>query len=344
MISLPIINTEPMRPAFALGPRTLQAVKLLRVSVTDRCNLRCIYCMPEDGVEWMSKQSEMLTPHEFEEIALAAADIGVSHIKITGGEPTVRSDVVEIAQRIGRISEITDLSFTTNGLLFARYADDLRTAGVRRITFSCDSLNEKNYTEITQGGRIKDFWRGIEAADSAGFVGIKINMVPIPGLNDHEIEDFAELTIKNNWTIRFIEFMPLGDTRLARQGHDDVLIDCQNIKERITKKYGKLQPVERKNEPGVGPAQVYKIPGSKGRIGFISAMSQPFCEHCNRLRLTAIGELRSCLFDGGEVSLLPALRPRPDRNRIIDQFAKCVTMKPDLHAPRGNRPMSQIGG
>ncbi|MEX2213399.1 MAG: hypothetical protein WD768_04685, partial [Phycisphaeraceae bacterium] len=187
------------------------------------------------------------------------------------------------------------------------------------------------------------FLRGLDAALAAGFEKLKFNVVVMGGINDDEVTDFARLTLDNPWTIRFIEYMPLGDSVLI----DDAqayLVDNAIIKARIEDALGPMHPVQRESEQGVGPANVFQLAGAKGRLGFISAMSKPFCETCNRLRLTARGELRSCLFDGGEVSVLDALRPMPDPSRIVDAMRNCVAMKPDTHSQRGNRAMSQMGG
>lgn len=341
---LPVLDRSIQRPVFAQGPRSLSSVKLLRISVTDRCNLRCVYCMPRGGVEFHDKD-ELLDPEDFEAVAAAAIDVGVTHLKLTGGEPTVRGDIVEIAQRLAALGP-RDLSLTTNALQLHRLAQPLRDAGVSRLTVSLDSLQGERYQRITGGGRLDLAWRGLEAAEAAGFERLKINVVVIKGLNDDEVADLAALTLDKVWTVRFIEYMPLGDSQVIAEHFDptDAILDNEIVKHRIAARLGSLQPVDRSSEPGVGPANVFSVPGARGRLGFISAMSKPFCETCNRLRLTATGELRSCLFDGGEVDMLPALRPRPDQRRIIELMQRCVVLKPGVHASRGNRAMSQLGG
>lgn len=343
-IALPVLDTAPQRPVFAQGPRSLSSVKLLRISVTDRCNLRCVYCMPDGGVEFAEK-SELLGPEDFEAVAAVAVGLGVESLKITGGEPTVRADVVEIASRLAGLG-VSDLAMTTNGLQLRRLAVPLREAGVRRLTLSLDSLDPERYRRMTGGGRLDLFWNGVEAAEQAGFTTLKINMVVVRGMNDDEVEAMAELTMTRPWTVRFIEFMPLGDSVLAAAGIDprESLLDNEKVKERLRQRFGGLTPISRASEAGVGPADVFQLPGAVGRVGFISAMSQPFCESCNRLRLTSTGQLRSCLFDGGEVDLLPALRPRRDPDALARAFSQCVVLKPDTHSPRGNRAMSQMGG
>ncbi len=343
-IPLPLLDDGPQRPSFAQGPRALSSVKLLRISVTDRCNLRCIYCMPEGGVEFSDKD-ELLQPGDFEAIARAAVRIGVTHLKLTGGEPTIRRDIVDIAARL-KAAGAEDLSLTTNALQLPRLAADLRAAGVDRLTLSIDSLRPDRYTAITQGGRIERFWAGVEAAEAAGYERLKLNVVVIKGMNDDEAADFAALTLDRPWTVRFIEYMPLGVSQLVGDGIDptDVMIDNADVMRSIAAAHGPLAPADRRAEAGVGPAEVYRLPGASGKVGFISAMSQPFCETCNRLRLTATGELRSCLFDGGEVSVVPALRPHADVDAIVRAFGECVVLKPETHSSRGNRAMSQLGG
>lgn len=351
-LALPILDTQPVRPAFAQGPRSLQAVRLLRLSVTDRCNMRCLYCMPDDGVAFVDRQ-ELLSAADLIAVARAAASVGVTHFKITGGEPTVRHDLLSIIEGLAALKPM-DLSMTTNGLLLADMAHDLRSAGLHRLTVSWDTMRPQRMARITRGGahtaehgrqRLDTLRRGLEAAGSAGFERIKINVVVIGGINDDEVAEFAALTLDYPWTVRFIEYMPLGDSTLVEDA-SLYLVDNDIVRREIEATHGPLAPIARENESGVGPATVFRIdkPETRGRIGFISAMSKPFCETCNRLRLTATGELRSCLFDGGEVNVLPALHPTPRLDRIVELMAQCVALKPELHSHRGNRAMSQLGG
>jgi cyclic pyranopterin phosphate synthase len=350
-LALPVLDTQPIRPDFARGPRSLQAVQLLRISVTDRCNLRCVYCMPEEGVGF-SHQDDLLSARDFVAVAQAAAEVGVKHFKITGGEPTVRSDVLSIVKGIAALAP-GDLSMTTNGLTLHRQATALRDAGLHRLTVSWDSMRPDRLARITgyrgpaveQTGRhlLDQLRRGLDAAVAAGFHRLKLNVVVMGGINDDEVTDFARLTLDHPWTVRFIEYMPLGNSRLV-DAASLYMVDNDQILARIGADLGDPEPVSRKEEVGVGPADVYRLPGAPGRIGFISAMSRPFCETCNRLRLTARGELRACLFDGGEVDLMPALRPTVDRRRITSLMANCVALKPETHSMRGNRAMSQLGG
>ena len=343
-IQLPVLDAGVQRPVYARGPRSLSSVRLLRISVTDRCNLRCSYCMPEEGVPFEDRE-DLLNADDFEAVARVAVELGVTHLKLTGGEPTIHREIVEIARRLKALGS-EDLSLTTNALQLPRLAEPLRDAGVDRLTLSIDSLRADRYTQITGGGRLDLFWRGVDAAIAAGFERLKLNVVVIKGVNDDEVADFAALSRDRPWTIRFIEYMPLGNSRFTVKGFDpnDAILDNALVMERIAERLGTPEPVNRETEPGVGPASVMRLPGARGRFGFISAMSRPFCETCNRLRLTATGELRSCLFDGGEVSLLPALRPRTSPDALCRAFAECVVLKPEVHAFRGSRPMSQLGG
>ncbi len=346
-VALPIIDQGSHRPTFAQGPRSLAAVRLLRIGLTDRCNFRCLYCMPDEGMKF-EHPSQLLTAEEVIRVSRVAREIGIDHFKLTGGEPTVRADLVEIVQALAAL-EPTDLSLTTNGMLLDRLARPLCDAGLDRLTISWDSMQPNVLARIARGQArdgqraLTQFRRGIDAAVAAGFEKLKFNTVVIGGMNDHEVVDFARLTIDNPWTIRFIEYMPLGDASLADEAESPT-VDSDIIRSRIEQQLGPLLPVDRSSEAGVGPAKVFQLENARGRIGFISPMSRPFCETCNRLRLTATGELRSCLFDGGEVNMLQTLRKTDDDQAIIRLFHQCVVMKPQVHSGRGNRAMSQIGG
>ena len=320
---------------------------MLRISVTDRCNLRCGYCMPAGGVSFQSKD-DLLSPKDLARISGFAHRLGVRHFKITGGEPTVRSDLVEIIQRIRAIGP-SDLSMTSNGLQMPRLAGALKEAGIDRVTLSVDSLRPDRYRDITGGGRFDLFERGLEAAAEV-FGTVKLNVVVMRGVNDDEVADFAGLARDRDWTVRFIEFMPLGSSVLADGEAARYLVTADEVTSNIEAVHGPLDPVESSADPGVGPARLLTMPGGRGRIGLIHAMSRPFCETCNRLRLTSSGILRSCLFDGGEVDLMPILREESGDSEVAgdrslrDAFARCTAMKPEVHAARGGRAMSSIGG
>ena len=346
--TLPIIDTPPIRPDYASGPRGLSSVRLLRISVTDRCNFRCIYCMPPGGLQLMPSK-DLLSASDIYTVAEAARSIGIDHFKITGGEPLVRNDLVQIVRKLKQLSP-KDISMTTNGVLLHDLAEPLRDAGLDRLTISLDTLNPKRFDEIVGWkGRyqLADVIHGINAAVNADFTKIKINVVVMAGINDDEIGRLASLTLSKPWTVRFIEYMPLGNSQLTHQGIENAnryTLNSQNVIDEIESHWGSLRKIDRNLEVGVGPADVYQIPGAIGRIGFISAMSRPFCESCNRLRLTATGDLRACLFDGGEVNILNLLKKTNSKAHIIHAMGKCVGLKPDTHAKMGNRAMSQLGG
>ena len=312
---------------------------MLRISVTDRCNLRCRYCMPEEGVRFEPREN-LLTVDSIARIADVAWDIGVRHFKITGGEPTVRSDLSEIVRVIRDLGP-SDLSLTSNAIHLHRLAGPLKEAGLDRVTLSVDSLQKDRYARITGGGRIDLFHRGLEAAAET-FGRLKLNVVVMRGVNEDELVDFARLAMERDWTVRFIEFMPLGSSSLTDGDPADVLVTAEEMVEMIEAEIGPLVSLDSSRDPGVGPARLLACPGGRGRIGLIHAMSRPFCESCNRLRLTADGVLRSCLFDGGEIDLRPLLDEGPEV--IRDAFARCTALKPEVHGSRGDRAMSSIGG
>jgi len=353
ILDLPALDSRPS--GFENGPRSIGAVRVLRISVTDRCNYRCLYCMPADGVRWLP---EILSDENIVEIVKAAVDAyGISRFKLTGGEPTIRPGLIELVAKLAQIDGVTDLSLTTNGQRLAGMAKDLRAAGLRRLTVSLDSLQPEKFKRITRTGDLSAVLAGIEAARAAQFESIKINCVTMRGVNDDEFVDFARLTLQQPLTMRFIEYMPLGEAELMESGPSagcggqdrgaDSLVPETEVRAKIESELGELLPVQRESEAGVGPANVWRLSNGVGRIGFISAMSQPFCATCNRLRLTADGLLRSCLFEGGEVDIKPILRDIPAGRRsaaLAQAMADCVRLKPELHSKHGNQQMSRIGG
>ena len=344
------------------GPHNISAVKMLRISVTDVCNLRCLYCMPEEGVEWLPK-SEILSFEEIAAIVRASVGLGITHFKLTGGEPTARKDLPVLVEMLRKIPGVEDLSLTTNGILLAPLLPRLREAGLNRITVSLDSLRPDRFRQITRGGDFTRVWTALESALRMDFTRIKINVVVMRDMNVDEIPDFAALTLSYPLTVRFIEFMPLGRSGLTDDPLSAMVSEAQ-IRRAIESTHGPIQSVDRQSERGVGPAKVFALPGAPGRLGFISAMSHPFCETCNRLRLTPDGMMRSCLFDGGEVDLKPILRGGEldpttktrkheidadgnlvgPESRIAAAMTTCVTLKPDTHSQHGNKAMNRIGG
>jgi len=344
----------------------------LRISITDRCNFRCVYCMPEEGVRWLPRE-DILTFEEIRDVVRAAIDVhGIRRFKLTGGEPTVRSGLLDLVAMLRRMDGIDDLSLTTNGQRLPDLARPLSEAGLDRVTVSIDSLRPDRFHQITRTGDLATVLRGIDAAEDAG-LGLKINCVTMRGTNDDELVDFARLSLVRQLTVRFIEYMPLGDAMLlsgprgalgpidasevgpaggcgAQDRGEQALIPESEVREHLDRELGPLIEVRREDEPGVGPANVYQLARGNpiGRIGFISAMSAPFCATCNRLRLTADGVLRSCLFEGGEVNVRPILRSISDPHLRLRATAQamvdCVRLKPDVHSKHGNQQMSRIGG
>jgi cyclic pyranopterin phosphate synthase len=364
MESMRLAIVPPISPSpFQSGPKSISAVRVLRISVTDRCNFRCVYCMPAEGVRWLPRE-QILSFSEIADVVRAAVEVhGIRRFKLTGGEPTVRHGLVDLVRTLRRIDGIDDLSLTTNGMRLEDLADPLYQAGLDRITVSIDSLRPERFKQITLTGDLAMVLRGIDRAESCGFAGLKINCVTMRGTNDDEFADFAHLTLRRRLTVRFVEYMPLGDSALinaaeigptagcgAQDRGADAFISETEVRARIEAELGELEAIDRSSEPGVGPANVYRLAHGEpvGRIGFISAMSAPFCSTCNRLRLTANGVLRSCLFDGGEVPILDVLRSgladSTRRQALADAMADCVQLKPDLHSSHGNAQMSRIGG
>jgi cyclic pyranopterin phosphate synthase len=328
-------------------------VKVLRISITDRCNYRCVYCMPEDGVDWLPRY-EILTYEEIARVVRAAIEVhNIRRFKITGGEPTVRKDLVSLVAMLKAIDGIADLSLTTNGQLLEKLAEPLHDAGLDRVTVSLDSLNPEKFRRITRGGDLAAVLRGIERAHAAGLFPVKINCVMMRGFNDDELANFARLTLERDVTVRFIEYMPLGNSTVGPaagcdgQSRGDVFIDQFHARDIIQRDLGPMHPIDRKRESGVGPAVLWRLSNGNplGRIGFISAMSEPFCATCNRLRLTADGLLRSCLFDGGEIDIKSILRsPDCSPQSLADAMTRCVQLKPLTHSGHGNKQMSRVGG
>ncbi len=342
-----LADSTDARPASAqaiTGPRDIRSVRTLRISVTDRCNFRCVYCMPEDKLDWVPRET-LLSFEEIVHVARAAVAHGIRGFKLTGGEPLVRHDLPRLAAMLKTLSAPVELSMTTNGALLDEFAGPLRAAGLDRLTVSLDSMNAARFREITRGADIARVWRGIDAALAAGFGHPKINCVAMRGINDDEFADFAALTLDRDVTVRFIEYMPLGRTALGGE-YERRFLPEEDIRSAIEQRFGPLQSAHR--DSGHGPAVVWRVPGARGRIGFISAMSRPFCETCNRLRLTAEGQLRSCLFDGGEIELRPIIRSSINASQLRDElhraFVRCVAFKPEVHSYFGNRQMSQMGG
>ncbi|MDO8717340.1 MAG: GTP 3',8-cyclase MoaA [Dehalococcoidales bacterium] len=317
-------------------------INYLRISVTDRCNLNCIYCSEGDLSTQARLRSENLTYEEINRIVEVAATLGITKVRLTGGEPLVRSDLSRLVEMLSRIKGIDDIALTTNGMLLGQYAPELKKAGLKRVNVSLDTLQPDKFQRITGTDNLKDVFAGIEAARINGLNPVKINMVVLRGINDDEIIDFARLTIDRGWHIRFIEFMPLG--KLKNEVGE--MVSGEQIRERI-QKLGHLEPDTGKG--GDGPARYYRFTGAEGTIGFISPMTQHFCHSCNRLRLTADGQLRPCLLDDDEVDLRAALRNGAKTEELTELIRRAVALKQEEHhLDKGigpaKRSMRGIGG
>lgn len=320
-----------------------RTITYLRLSLTDRCNLRCAYCMPEEGIQWMPKEM-VITSDEFARFVEAAASLGITKVRLTGGEPLVRRDIVEIVRKIAVIPGITDLNLTTNAVLLEKLAKPLKEAGLQRVNISLDTLDPEKFHRITRFGDYSIVWKGILAAEEAGLEPIKINSVVVRGLNDDELPALARLSLDHPWHVRFIELMPVSNDQ-------DWGIDLPPVENRyfpVQEMYEKLAGLhlEPVSEINSGPERTFRIPGAPGTVGFISPVGEKFCQECNRIRMTADGHLRSCLLVDGEINIREALRSGEDLRPYIEQ---AVAAKPEGHkladrmTPQ-TRHMSQIGG
>lgn len=323
-----------------------RVIDYLRISVTDRCNLRCTYCMPEQGVE-VKAHSEILRFEELVRLAVVAGSIGFSHFRVTGGEPLARLGLTGFVAALARNMPDADLSLTTNATLLAPVAADLRAAGLRRVNISLDTLNPEKYASITRRDLWHAAWQGIDAALAAGLAPVKINSVLVRGVNDDEIIAFGELTLERPLHVRFIELMPLGEgchVSGAMVPGDEVLVTLA--------KAGELVRLDGAHSPaGAGPAQVYRWRDGPGTIGIIPAISHSFCTDCNRLRLTADGKLHPCLAAETQVDLRGPMRAGAGDDELRQLFAHAIELKPKCHhmADRGELPatsrrMYKIGG
>ena len=315
-------------------------IDYLRISVTDRCNLRCIYCMPAEGVRLMS-HGDILSYEEIYAVAEAAAELGISKVRITGGDPLVRAGLPKLVQMLAQIDTIDDISLTTNGVLLARYAAELKQAGLRRVNVSLDTLKPDKFEYITRSSSLGDVLKGINVAGSVGLNPIKINVVVMSGVNDDELLDFAAKTITEEWHVRFIEYMPFGESTGASS-----FVSVSDIMQRL-EVLGKLEPCLHKM--GNGPAKYFRLPKAKGTVGFITPVSEHFCFRCNRLRLTADGKLRPCLLSKDEIDLRQSLRNGMSSEELKRLIKEAVANKPLRHhlaegcVPQ-DRPFSQVGG
>jgi cyclic pyranopterin phosphate synthase len=316
-------------------------IDYMRISVTDRCDLRCIYCAATSFHNQTHENT--LRYEEIARVVEAAAMLGVTKIRLTGGEPLVRLHLDRLVSMLVNIPGIEEVSMTTNGTLLTKYGAELKAAGLKRVNISLDSLKPDKFAYITGGDKLNDVLQSIEYANNIGLVPVKINTVILKGINDDEIPDFVRKTITGGWNVRFIEHMPFAGAK--KQDND--LVSSREIMDIIRKQFGELQPHHA--HIGNGPAKYYKLPGANGTVGFIGAVTECFCAECNRFRLTSDGKLRPCLLDDDEVDIREALR----RGATIEELAKIIQsaamVKRAQHSlDTGNKPsarsMRQIGG
>jgi len=317
-------------------------INYLRISVTDRCNLRCIYCMPVSGVGLMS-HGDILTYEEIYTVAKAATELGINKIRLTGGEPLVRSGLPKLIQMLAHIDTINDISLTTNGLLLSRHAAELKSAGLRRVNVSLDTLKQDKFESITRrNNNLGDVLEGIEVARSVGLNPVKINVVVMAGINDDELLDFATKTIDEGWDVRFIELMlSVGVSTTASQ-----FVPVSDMRKHL-ELLGELESCLP--SVGSGPAKYFRFPQARGTIGFITPVSEHFCFRCNRLRLTSDGKLRPCLLAEDEIDLKQPLRSGISSAGLKQLIEEAVARKPlRHHLDEGyilkDRPFTQVGG
>ncbi len=319
-------------------------ITYLRLSITDRCNLRCFYCMPQADFNWMPPQ-KILRFEEIVQIVRVLASQGVKKVRFTGGEPLVRKDVVKLVADVSSLVGIEEVCLTTNGVLLRSMANGLYDAGLRHLNISLDTLKPERFLAITGRDFFDEVWKGIEKCIHLGFSPVKINFVMMRGKNDDEIVDFVRLTERLPIDVRFIEFMPIG--KHSKWGRN-YFISSDEALGRIEKEFGRLLPVERTKDSG--PAQMYRFEKGKGKIGFISPLSHRFCSSCNRLRITADGRVRLCLFSDIEIGLRERLRKGVTDDGLAQIFSDIITKKPARYltnqtdVPSCNRQMSSIGG
>jgi cyclic pyranopterin phosphate synthase len=317
-------------------------IHYLRISITDHCNLRCMYCMPEE----MSflPNAELMQDDEIMLLVRLFASLGFDKFRLTGGEPTVRAHVVDLVREIRSTPGVKSLSMTTNGILFARLAEPLAKAGLQRVNFSLDTLDPSKFNRLTRWGKLEDVWAGIRAAEEAGLTPVKINCVVVKGYNEVDAMDLARLTLEHPWQVRFIEMMPFaGATDFQRSQ----TTSAQEIMSQMQAMVGPLEPVNGGRLDG--EARLYRFAGGLGDVGFIATVTQPFCASCTRARLTADGRLRLCLLRENEVDLLTPLRAGASLNELRQLIVEGIWLKPwgnrlsEGMVPM-NRTMSQIGG
>jgi cyclic pyranopterin phosphate synthase len=317
-------------------------IRYLRISLTDHCNLRCLYCMPEEMV--FRPSAELMQDEEILTLVRLFVSLGFDKIRLTGGEPTIRAEVVNLVQQIAGTTGVNTLTMTTNGVLLPRMARPLAQAGLQRVNISLDTLNPDKFQTLTRWGTLEDVWMGIQAAEGAGLTPIKINAVVVRGYNEPDMVDLARLTLDHPWQIRFIEMMPFGGNIDFQMGQ---LVTAAEMRAFIESILGPMEPANGGDLDG--EARVFRLPQALGDIGFISSVSAPFCHSCTRARLTADGRLRLCLLREGEVDLLAPLRNGAAFGEMRQLILDGLWQKPWGHGlAEGvfplNREMSEIGG
>ncbi len=320
-------------------------VNYLRLSVTEQCNLSCFYCRSHPGECGRETGKELLTVENCLIIGQVAVDLGITRIRLTGGEPLLRPDILDITGGLSAIPGLKDLSLTTNGILLEKNAFKLAAAGLKRVNISLDSLNEANFRQITNGGKLQSTLQGIEQSLLAGLTPLKLNVVLLKGINDHEIEKFVAMTIDQELDVRFIEYMPTQ----GQKKWSHLFLPLEKVME-VAGKIAPLVPVD--GEHGGGPAQYFHLEGAIGKIGLISPLSRHFCDRCNRLRVTSDGKIKPCLFSDEEIDLRPYFS---DKEQLKAKFFEALQLKPDprkvasnpvdrVKQFQGTRSMTQIGG
>ncbi|MCJ2542245.1 GTP 3',8-cyclase MoaA [Thermostichus vulcanus] len=325
----------------------MPVVNYLRISLIDRCNFRCQYCMPSEAeLAWLQTSERLTDPELLTLIEEVFLPLGINRFRLTGGEPLLRPGLEQLIHTLCRLPGVEDVALTTNGFNLAQKAQPLYDAGLRRINISLDSLDADTFKQITGRDRWQQVWAGIQAAYQVGFDPLKLNVVVIPGVNEGEVEELAALTLERRWHVRFIEFMPIGNGPLFDQIG---WVDSETLRQRIRARFG----LEPGFVAGNGPADVFRIPGAQGTLGFISQMSECFCDRCNRMRLSSEGWLRPCLLnESGQINLRDPLRAGIPIEHLRQQVQDLLAIKPDIHfkgRDKGiqgayRRTMSQIGG
>jgi cyclic pyranopterin phosphate synthase len=320
-------------------------IDYLRISLIDHCNLRCVYCMPVTGLQF-APPSDLLTPLEIERVARIALSVGFRRFRLTGGEPTLRADLVEIVQRIARLEGVQDVAMTTNGILLPRLARRLKQAGLRRVNIHVDTLHPGRLQRIMRFATVDEIWAGIEAAEREDLVPLKLNVVVTRGYNDEDVVDMARLTLDHEWHVRFIELMPLGGGECSRVAVSQ-FVSNSVTRQRIEAALGQCAA-----DPSQNPSDEslnFRLPGARGIVGFISPVSQPYCGTCNRMRLTADGKFHLCLLHDDELDVRRALREGAPDIVVQRILLRAVGAKPTGHRldsglSTEDRSMYQLGG